>query len=198
MESLTGLERMGAKSAANLIAALERARKTTLARLLIALGIRHVGETVAELLASQFKDIAGLLSADRDAISGIEAIGPIIAESVTRFIEDPSNRQEIERFAELGVEIEAPVPQASPGGAKTTLDGMTFVLTGTLSVPRGEIKKRIEAAGGKVTGSVSRKTHYVVSGSDPGSKARKAADLGVRIVDEGELETLLEAGPDPA
>ncbi len=198
VEALSGLERMGAKSAANLIAALDRARKTTLARLLIALSIRHVGETVAELLASQFEDIDGLLSADRDAISGIEAIGPIIAESVTRFVEDPSNRQEIERFQKLGVEIEPPTPKARRGAGITALDGLTFVLTGTLSVSRGEIKKRIEAAGGKVSGSVSRKTDYVVSGNDPGSKLKKAADLGVRIVDEGELEALLEAGPDPA
>jgi len=198
VEALSGLERMGAKSAANLIAALDRARTTTLARLLIALGIRHVGDSVAELLASQFKDIDGLLSADRDAISGIEAIGPIIAESVTRFIEDPSNRQEIERFAELGVKIETPASGPRRDGGEATLEGLTFVLTGTLSVARSEIKKRIEAAGGKVTGSISRKTAYVVSGSDPGSKLEKAANLGVHILDEAELEALLEAGPDPA
>ena len=194
-DKLVELDRMGEKSAANLIDALDRARKTTLARLLIALGIRHVGETVAELLADHFKSVEGLLEADRKKIAEIEGIGPIIAESVARFVEDGSNREEIARFLELGLEIEAPPKTASPAPGETSLQGLTFVLTGTLSVPRGEVKKRLEAAGAKVTGSVSRKTSYVVAGADPGSKVKKATDLELPILDEPGLEVLFEKGP---
>jgi DNA ligase (NAD+) len=195
VDELMKLERMGAKSASNLIAAIERARQTTLPRLLIALGIRHVGETVAELLADQFKNLEGLLRADREAIARVEGIGPIIAESVSRFIADPSNREEIARFQQLGVEIESPVAVSKADPGSQVLDGLTFVLTGTLSRPRGEFKKRIEAAGGKVTGSVSRKTDYVVAGTDPGNKAKKASDLGVELLDEAALEQLFVSGP---
>jgi DNA ligase (NAD+) len=197
VDTLSDLERMGTKSATNLVEALDRARKTTLPRLLVALGIRHVGETVAELLAEHFKDLPGLLAADGDAIARIQGIGPIIAESVARFIEDPSNRKEIARFQELGVEIETPPADAAGGAGDSTLSGLTFVLTGTLSAPRPEFKKRIERAGGKVTGSVSRKTDYVVAGSDPGSKAQKAANLDVPLIGERELEALLESGSLP-
>ncbi len=196
-EALEKLERMGAKSARNLVTALERARRTTLPRLLIALGIRHVGETVADALASHFGDLDALLAADRETIAGIEGIGPTIAESVARFVDDPSNREEIERMLALGLEIEAPAA-SPPDAVATTLEGLTFVLTGTLSVPRPEMKKRIEAAGGKVTGSVSRKTRYLVAGADPGSKVDKARELDVEVLDEAGLEALLagEAGGD--
>jgi DNA ligase (NAD+) len=195
-EQLIGLERMGEKSAANLVAALERARQTTLARLLIALGIRHVGETVAELLAARFGRLDPLLAASREEIAAIEGIGPVIAESVSRFLGDPSNREEIARFEALGVVIdEAPRPtEAAREAAPQRLNGLNFVLTGTLGVPRSQVKARIEALGGKVTGSVSGKTSYVVAGADPGSKVRKAADLGVEILDESGLEALIESG----
>ncbi len=191
-DSLSGLERMGAKSAANLIAALERARETTLPRLLFALGIRHVGQTVAELLADRFGTLAEMLAARPEEVAAIEGIGPTIAESVSRFMADPSNREELARFGELGLVLAA--PEEKPSGEDVppqSLDGLIFVLTGTLSRPRGEVKNSIEAAGGKVTGTVSRKTHYVVAGEDPGSKARKAADLGVEILDETGLNALI-------
>jgi len=194
-KSLSGLERMGAKSAANLIAALERARQTTLPRLLIALGIRHVGETIAELLANRFETLEGLLAAQPQDVNLIEGIGPTIAESVSRFLADPSNREELARFDQLGLVLAAPAP--SPSGedsVRQSLDGLTFVLTGTMSRPRGEWKSRIEAAGGKLTGSVSRKTSYVIAGEDPGSKLKKAGDLGVEILDELGLEALLTSG----
>lgn len=193
VEGLQGLERMGEKSAANLIAAIERARSTTLARLLIALGIRHVGATVAELLADRFGTLDGLLDAEESEIAAIEGVGPIIAESVSLFLGEAANREEIERFVELGLSIEAPSPSDADasGDVRQTLEGLVFVLTGTLSRPRGEWKSRIEAAGGKVTGSVSRKTSYVVAGADPGSKATKAAQLGVEILDEAGIEALL-------
>ena len=190
-ETLVGLDRMGAKSAANLVAAIDRARKTTLSRFLVALGIRHVGETVAELLTSRLGHLDALLEADREQIAAIEGIGPVIAESVVRFTRDPSNREEIERFRTLGVEVEAAAARTAGESGDALLEGSTFVLTGTLSVARGEIKRRIEAAGGKVTGSVSRKTDYVVAGSDPGTKVQKATELGVPILDEEGLEALL-------
>jgi DNA ligase (NAD+) len=195
LEQIAGLPRMGEKSAANLVAALDRARETTLSRLLIALGIRHVGATVAELLASYFKTIEGLLAADKNEIAGLEGVGPIIAESVSRFMENPSNREEIARFAQLGLVVEAAPEMATDEAAagSRALVGLIFVLTGALSRSRGEWKSRIEAAGGKVTGSVSRKTSYVVAGADPGSKAAKAQELGVDILDEKGIEALLSA-----
>jgi DNA ligase (NAD+) len=190
---IAGLERMGEKSASNLIEALDRARSTTLPRFLIALGIRHVGATVAELLAARFETLEGLLGARTGEIAAIEGVGPIIAESLGRFLEDASNQQEIKRFVELGLVIAAGSPTSSDqaDGVAQTLSDQIFVLTGTLSRPRNEWKSLIEAAGGKVTGSVSRKTSYVVAGSDPGSKATRAAQLGVEILDENGLEALL-------
>jgi DNA ligase (NAD+) len=190
---IAGLERMGEKSASNLIEALDRARSTTLPRLLIALGIRHVGATVAELLAARFETLEGLLGARTGETAAIEGVGPIIAESLGRFLEDASNQQEIKRFVELGLVIAAGSPTSSDqaDGVAQTLSDQIFVLTGTLRRPRNEWKSLIEAAGGKVTGSVSRKTSYVVAGSDPGSKATRAAQLGVEILDENGLEALL-------
>lgn len=193
-EPVAALERMGEKSAANLIAALERARRTTLPRLLVALGIRHVGETVAVLLADHFGDLDALLAAEQQEIASIEGIGPTIAESVHRFASDPENRAEIERLRALGLEIEAAPEAEAAEEASDALAGLTFVLTGTLSRPRPEVKARIEAAGGKVTGSVSRKTDYVVAGEDPGSKVRKAGELDVPVLDEAGLEALFAGG----
>jgi DNA ligase (NAD+) len=196
LDQLAGLERMADKSANNLIASLERARQTTLPRFLIALGIRHVGATIAELLADHFRTVDGLLAGEEIEIAGIEGIGPIIAESVARFLQDASNREEIKRFGKLGVVIESMPSPGLAGNAEGSgpLDDLIFVLTGTLSQPRGEWKARIEAAGGKVTGSVSRKTSYVVAGSDPGSKVTKASKLGIEVLDEAGLADLLGGG----
>ncbi|MEZ4279575.1 MAG: NAD-dependent DNA ligase LigA [Myxococcota bacterium] len=192
MEDVANLPRMGEKSAANLIAALERARTTTLTRLLIALGIRHVGETVAERLAAHFGSLERLLAATREEIAAIEGIGTTIAQSVASFLGDPHNRAEIARFLELGLRIEAPAGRAAAGGETSDrLAGRTFVLTGTLSRAREDFEQRIKAAGGKTSGSVSRKTSYVLAGSDPGSKLAKAATLGVPVLDEAGFEALL-------
>jgi DNA ligase (NAD+) len=195
-EALLGLERMGAKSAENLIEALERARTTTLPRFLIAIGIRHVGATIADLLARRFKTLDGLLGATPEQVAAIEGVGPTIAESVSLFMSDPSHREELTRFGKLGLVLVGP-PERPTGTEATaqTLEGLTFVLTGSLSQARGHFKALIEAAGGKVTGSVSRKTDYVVAGEDPGSKVSKAADLGVGILDENGLASLLSSGP---
>jgi DNA ligase (NAD+) len=192
VETLAGLERMGEKSAANLVASLEKAAHTTLARFLIALGIRHVGETLAELLATHFGDLEPLARASAEQIAGIEGVGPTIAESVVRFFADERNRAEVERLRQLGVRWErAPAsPVSSAGG----LAGKTLVLTGTLGISRSQAKSRIEAAGGKVVGSVSKRTSYLVAGESPGNKLRKAEELGVPVLDEAELEALLDCG----
>jgi DNA ligase (NAD+) len=185
---------MGEKSAANLVAALERARHTTLARWLIALGIRHVGETVAEMLAGHFETMERLLAATSEEIGAIEGIGGTIAESVARFLADPHNRAEIARFVELGLVVEAPPARPSPGeGGGDALAGLTFVLTGTLSQPREVFERRIKDAGGKTSGSVSKKTSYLLAGEEAGSKLKKATELGVEILDEAGFEALLAA-----
>jgi len=198
-EDLAALPRMGEKSAANLVAALERARTTTLTRFLIALGIRHVGETVALLIAARFGSLDALLSAAPGALAEVDGIGATIARSVESFLADPHNREEIERFRALGLRIETTPADASandedgdaPG---QTLAGLSFVLTGTLSRPRDEFERRIKRAGGKISGSVSRKTSYVLAGEDAGSKLQKAGALGVTVLDEAGFERLIAEG----
>jgi DNA ligase (NAD+) len=189
--ALAGLERMGEKSAANLAASLDKARNTTLARFLIALGVRHVGETVAELLAAHFGDLDPLLAASREELEAVEGVGPTIAESVARFFEDERNAQEVCRLRELGLRWKK-TPRATPRDAGP-LAGKTFVVTGTLEgLTRSEAKRRIVERGGKVTGSVSKKTSYVVAGADPGSKLAKARELEVEVLDQEAFEALLD------
>ena len=188
-EQLVGLERMGEKSSDNLLAALESARDTTLARLINALGIRHVGGRNAGVLARHFGDMSKLLAAPAEELEAIEELGPIIARSLRAFLDDPANRREIARL----LERVRPKAQAREELAPVTaqLDGKTFVLTGTLSQPRESVKARIESAGGKVTGSVSKKTDYLVAGEKAGAKRAKADELGVAVIDERQLEDLL-------
>jgi DNA ligase (NAD+) len=189
--ALAGLERMGEKSAANLAASLDKARDTTLARFLIALGVRHVGETVAELLAAHFGDLDPLLAASREELEAIEGIGPTIAESVARFFEDERNAQEVCQLRAHGLRWKK-TPRAAPRDAGP-LAGKTFVVTGTLEgLTRSEAKRRIVERGGKVTGSVSKKTSYVVAGADPGSKLAKARELEVEVLDQEAFEALLD------
>ncbi|MFP6622678.1 MAG: NAD-dependent DNA ligase LigA [Myxococcota bacterium] len=192
-DQLEALERMGAKSAVNLVSSLEEARKTTLPRFLTALGIRHVGETLAELLASHFGDLEPILAASAEELALAPGVGPTIAESVARFFEDPRNRAEVDRLRELGIQW-SPVERRDDGGAGT-LTGKKFVLTGSLSISRAEAKKRIEAAGGKLVSSVSKKTDYVLAGENAGSKRDKALSLGVEILDEEAFEALLQGAP---
>ena len=189
-QSLVELERMGGKSADNLMNSLAKARETTFARFLIALGIRHVGATIAEILADAFVDLGGLMEATASDIAGIEGLGPTIAESVASFFSDPHNRAEVERMVELGVRWKTP-SQVQGERSAQPLVGKTFVLTGSLSAPRDHFKERIVLAGGKVTGSVSSKTDFVVAGEKPGSKVTKAQKLGVEILDEAALTKLL-------
>jgi len=196
-EQLLGLERMGEKSAENLLAALERARSTTLPRFLIALGIPEVGAGVAELLARHFGDIEPLMQASLEELQAVEGVGPVIAENIFRTFEEDAHREEVARLRELGVHWppmdRAREPQAGP------LTGRTFVLTGTLpDLSRSRARERIEALGGKVTSSVSKKTDYVVAGEAAGSKLRKARELGIRVLDPAAFRELLEKGPKDA
>jgi DNA ligase (NAD+) len=189
-EKLMELSRMGEKSATNLVESLERSKQTTLARFLIALGIRHVGQGVAELLANHFGDLDPILAASQEELEAIDGIGPTIAESIAAFASDKRNTEEIARMRKLGARWPAGEKAAAAGDS---LAGKTFVLTGSFeSMTRDEAKRRIQSEGGKVTGSVSKKTSFVVVGADPGSKARKAEELGVEILDPAGLEALLE------
>jgi DNA ligase (NAD+) len=183
---------MGEKSAANLVASLERAKTTTLARFTIALGIRHVGEGVAELLAAHFGDLDPFFAASREELEAVEGVGPTIAESLAAFAADERNAAEIARMRKLGVNW--PIAERAPAGGDA-LAGKSFVVTGTLtSMTRDEAKRRIRAQGGKVTGSASKKTDYVVIGTDPGSKATKARELEIEILDEAGLIQILSGG----
>ncbi|MBY0269514.1 MAG: NAD-dependent DNA ligase LigA [Burkholderiales bacterium] len=191
LPTLAGLERMGEKSAANVLAAIARSRDTTLARLIYALGIRNVGESTARDLAQYFGSLDAVVAADESALQQVPDVGPIVAQSVAQFFAEPHNLEVIAGLRAAGVRYEAVAPQAAVAGA---VAGKTFVLTGALpGMSRDEAKARIEAAGGRVTGSVSKKTDFVVAGSDAGSKLDKAQSLGVRIIDEQQLMALLES-----
>jgi DNA ligase (NAD+) len=192
-EELEALPRMGEKSAANLVAALARARHTTLPRLLVALGIPEVGPSVAELLAARFGDLEPLVAAPVEALEEIEGVGPVIAKKVADFFADERHRHELSRLLELGVRFEKSEPRSALA-REGPLAGKSFVLTGTLpELSRSEASERIEAAGGKVTSSVSKKTDYVVAGEAAGSKLAKARELGVTVLDEAGLLKLLGA-----
>ena len=190
-EKLMALERMGEKSSDNLLRSIERARETTLARFVNALGVRHVGERNAEVLASEFGSMTALLAASQETLCEVDEIGPVIAESVYVFLHDPANSREIERLLER---VKPRAPEQRQSSASDRLAGKSFVLTGTLSKPRPRVQEKIEAAGGKVTSSVSKKTDYLVAGDNPGSKRERAERLGVNIITESELEAMLTGG----
>ncbi len=188
-QTLAGLERMGEKSAANVLAAIAKSRNTTLARLIYALGIRNVGESTARDLAQSFGNLEAVVAADESALQKVPDVGPIVAQSVAQFFAEPHNREVIAGLRAAGVRYEVLAPQAAVSGA---VAGKTFVLTGALpGLSRDDAKALIEAAGGKVTGSVSKKTDFVVGGSDAGSKLDKAQALGIQIIDEQQLIALL-------
>jgi DNA ligase (NAD+) len=185
------LERMGRKSAENLLQALERARHTTLERFVYALGVRHVGESTARDLARHFGSLDALVAASEAELLEVPDVGPVVAASVARFFAEPHNREVIAQLRKAGLEWTEGAAQRTAAGH---LAGKTFVLTGTLPHwTRDEAKGRIEAAGGKVAGSVSGKTDYVVAGDAAGSKLDKAREFGVAIIDEAQLKRLLEA-----
>jgi DNA ligase (NAD+) len=187
------LERFADKSADNLVEAIEASKSRPLAKVLVGLGIRHVGPTAAVALAAELGHIDHIAGATVEDLVAVEGIGPIIAESVQRFFAEDRNREVVEKLRAAGVNLKGPERPATAGGRAPALAGLTFVLTGTLAgMTRDEAQAAIEAAGGKVTGSVSKKTAYVVAGDSPGSKLDRAAALGVPVLDEDGLRALLE------
>ena len=188
---LASLDRMGEKSAANLLAALERSRNTTLARFVFSLGIRNVGESTAQDLARYFGGLDQLMAADATALQQVPDVGPVVAESVVRFFAEPHNLAVIKDLRNEGVTFSEVAPR--PVNPESPVFGKTFVLTGTLeNLARDDAQRRIRDKGGKVSGSVSKKTSYLVAGTDPGSKFDKAQALGVTILDEAGLLALLD------
>ena len=186
--TLSQLERMGAKSAENLITAIEHSKSIAFARFLYALGIRHVGEHVAALLAGHFHDLRMLMECPREELESIEGIGPIVAESIVNFFNQEINRQIINQLFESGVKLETAAYRSTD-----KLKGRVFVLTGALqNLTRFQAKALIEGAGGKVSGSVSGNTDYVVAGESPGSKLTRAMELGVTVIDEAAFKALFE------
>jgi len=189
LDDLLKLEKIKEKSAGKLLAAIEKSKKTTLARFIYALGIRHVGEFIAAVLANRFKGIERLMHATEAELLATEGIGPQIAESVITYFDDPRNRERLHRLMEQGVQLEAPpVPPSSP------LAGKTFVMTGTLSsLKRSEAKEIIAGHGGRVATSVGKGVDYLVVGASPGSKLTKARDLGISLLNEDAFLALLNA-----
>ena len=189
-DELAALERMGEKSAQNLVDAIEASKKTTLARFLYSLGIREVGEATAASVATHFGQLDRIISAKEEELETVPDVGPIVAARIRAFFDEEHNRDVIARLRSAGVHWKETEPRAAPQDGP--LAGKTFVLTGTLSsMTRDEAKDQIQALGGKVTGSVSKKTDFVIYGEKAGSKLKKAQDLGVETLDEGGLETLL-------
>jgi len=191
LPELSALERMAEKSAANVIGAIERSKDTTLGRFVYALGIRHVGEVTAKDLAAHFGGIDALMAADAHALQQAPDVGPVVAESVARFFAEPHNRDVIAQLRAAGLRwTEGEPARAAPGGA---FAGKIVVITGTLaSMTRDEARNLVETAGGKVTGSVSKKTDYVLAGKEAGAKLDRAGELGVAVLDEAQFRAMLE------
>ncbi|MCU0226441.1 MAG: NAD-dependent DNA ligase LigA [Bryobacterales bacterium] len=191
VDQLEALERMGAKSAQNLVAQIEKSKQQPMPRVISSLGIRFVGERTAQFLAAAFPSMDALMAASEEDLQRAEEIGPKVARSIRDYLDDPHNRALVDRLRAAGLQFtfDAPPPKAMLEGVA----GKTFVLTGTLpTMTRDDAKARIEEAGGKVTGSVSKKTDYVVAGDEAGSKLDKARTLGVPVLDEAGLLALLE------
>jgi DNA ligase (NAD+) len=187
-EKLLTLERVGKKSAQNLLGEIEASKKLPLERVILGLGIRFVGERTAQLLAEHFGSMDGFMSSSFDELQEVNEVGPRVAEAISEYFSEPRNRELVERLRKAGLKFEGEKKKRG-----TKLAGKTFVLTGTLpNLSREEAKKMIEDAGGRVSGSVSKKTDYVVAGSDAGSKLDKATQLHVAILDEDGLTAMLK------
>ena len=186
-EQLTNLERMGKKSAQNILREIENSKKLPLERVIYGLGIRMVGERTAQFLAEHFGSMDALMKASEDELQAVAEIGPRVSESIREFFDEPKNVALVEKLRQAGLTFKGAKKQRG-----TALAGKTFVLTGTLEhFTRDEAKKLIEDAGGKVSGSVSKKTDYVVAGEEAGSKLDKARELGVAVIGEKKMEELL-------
>jgi DNA ligase (NAD+) len=186
-DDLLSLERMGDKSAQNVLDEIEASKELPLERVIYGLGIRFVGERTAQFLAEHFGSMDALMKASEEELQDVNEVGPRIATSIVEFFQEPKNRELVKRLGEAGLKFSG---QKKERGTK--LAGKTFVLTGTLGrYTRDEAKKMIEDAGGRVSGSVSKKTDYVVAGSDAGAKLDKAKELRVRVIGEDEMKELL-------
>jgi len=189
-EQLLPLERFGKKSAEALLGEIEKSKQAPLDRVLFGLGIRFVGERTAQTLADEFGSMDALMEAKQEDLERVNDVGPRVSESIVEFFHEQRNKDLVERLREAGLRFTAEKRQKS-----RKLEGKTFVLTGTLpNLSREEAKERIEAAGGRVSGSVSKKTHYVVAGEEAGSKLDKAQKLGVPVMDEAALVEMLKGG----
>ena len=185
---LMSLERMGRKSAANIVANINRSRRNPLARVISALGIRFVGERTSQILAETFGSLDKLATATREQLQAAEEVGPRVAESIFQFFREPRNQELLDKLRAAGLQFEG----ASKDKGSGTLTGLSFVLTGSLAgLSRDEAKRRIEAAGGKVLASVTRKTSFVVVGDEPGSKLEKALSMGIPVIDEERLMSMI-------
>ena len=191
-DELAAMERMGEKSAANLLSAIDESKSTTLARFLYALGIREVGEATAASLAAYFGKLSGIISASEDDLLAVLDVGPVVASRIRSFFDESHNLEVIQNLQDSGVKWAESEPQQAP--AEGPLSGKTFVLTGTLAdMSRDEARQLIQKLGGKVTGSVSKKTDFVIYGDKAGSKLAKAQNLGVGTLDESEFRDLIGA-----
>jgi DNA ligase (NAD+) len=190
LTALLTLDRMADKSAQNILGALEKSKQTTLPRFLFGLGIRHVGEATAKDLARHFGTLDGVMNASEEALLAVNDVGPVVAQSIRTFFDQPHNREVVEQLRACGVTW----PEGAPAvQVPQPLAGKTFVLTGTFpTFSREDAKAMLEAAGAKVAGSVSKKTDYVVAGAEAGSKLTKAQELGVAVLDEAGMLALLE------
>ncbi|HKF47339.1 MAG TPA: NAD-dependent DNA ligase LigA [Terracidiphilus sp.] len=192
LDDLMNLERWAEKSSRTLLDEIERSKDAGLARVLMGLGIRFVGERTAELIAQEFGSMDAIIDADAEQLERVEEVGPRISHAIVDFFARPANRELIERLKAAGIDMTAEKKQRSE-----QLAGLTFVLTGTLpNLSRDEAKAKIEAAGGKVSGSVSKRTSYVVAGEEAGSKLAKAEELKIPVLDEAGLERLLQSKSD--
>jgi DNA ligase (NAD+) len=188
LEQLANLDRMGTKSAANVIRNVDRSRYLPLPKVIAALGIRFVGERTGQFLAEHFGSMEKIAAASRDELQGAQEVGPKVAESIFAFFREPQNQALIERLKAANLSFEYAVKRRTGG----PLAGLTFVLTGTLpTLSREQAKQQIEVNGGKVASAVSRKTNFVLAGEEAGSKLDKAKELGVRVIDEAELMMLI-------
>jgi DNA ligase (NAD+) len=205
LAALAALDRMGEKSAGNIINEIEKSKDTILARFIYSLGIRNVGEATARDLARYFGGLDRLMEADVETLQQVSDVGPVVAQSIADFFGERHNREVVEQLRTAGIRWKedagtqaadhaAGSAHLRAGAASSKIAGRTFVLTGTLpSMSREEAREKIEAMGGKVAGSVSKKTDYVVAGADSGSKYDKALELGVVLLDEAGLIRLLQA-----
>jgi DNA ligase (NAD+) len=187
-DQLLSLERVGQKSADNLLQEIANSKRAGLDRVLYGLGIRFVGQRTAQLLAEEFGSMEALMAATAEDLERVNEVGPRVAQAIREFFDEEKNRELVRRLEKAGLTMTAEKRKKT-----SQLEGLTFVLTGTLPhLSREDAKAKIESAGGRVSGSVSKKTNYVVAGEDAGSKLDKARDLGVNVIDESALQKLLE------